>query len=347
MTPITALTDPARLPNQLQDQQTFDTNNAYMIDMYPERARQENALAAEMMEMVSHVGVIAAGGAFAIPYIFDTSTVDGDPGVGKLRLSNATQNAATVMRLDLTSAGQDYTTLIDTFDDSTSAVKGSIRLVKQGDITKWMTFNLTALATPSGYRNLTVVCTDSSTTSPFANGDALMLSFQRTGDKGQDAVGALQLLGAATVGAAVAQIDFLNIFSSNYDRYIIELQCVLPSAAQQLWMRLASAGVVVSTGYGDMTYGDNALPSSTQLRLTTETTAHATLTVHVRNVGGTSPTSVGAYGYWNSTVNAGFRSRQVEGACSSNSPHSGFRLFWSGGANFIGGTVRVFGAKNS
>jgi hypothetical protein len=327
--------------------QAFNEKAAAMVLAQRKLPAQINGAIAEIGGMIGAIGVIAAGGAFAIPYVFDTTTTDADPGAGKLRLSSATQNAATVMRLDLTSASQDYTTLIDTFDDSTSAVKGSIRLVKQGDITKWMTFNLTALATPSGYRNLTVVCTDSSTTSPFSNGDALMLSFQRTGDKGQDAVGALQLLGVATISAAVAQIDFLNIFSSNYDRYVIELQCVLPSAAQQLWMRLASAGVVVSTGYGDMTYGDNALPSSTQLRLTTETTAHATLTVHVRNVGGTSPTSVGAYGYWNSTVNAGFRSRQVEGACSSNSPHSGFRLFWSGGANFIGGTVRVFGAKNS
>jgi hypothetical protein len=347
MTPITALTDPNQLPNQLQDQQTFDANMASMIDMFPERARQENGLAAEMMALVSQVGVIAAGGAYAIPYIFDTSTVDGDPGPGKLRLSHIPHDASTFMRLDPTSGGQDYTTLIDTFDDSTSTVKGSIRLVKQGDITKWMTFNLTALATPSGYRNLTVVCTDSSAPSPFSNGDPLMLSFQRTGDKGQDSVGALQLLGVATVGAAVAQIDFLNIFSSTYDRYVIELQHVVPSANQQLWMRLANAGVLVSTGYSDLTSSDSAMSAANQLRLTTETTAYATLTVHVRNVAGSNPTSVGAYGSWYSVVGSGLRPRQAEGVSSSGSAPSGFRLFWSGGANFTAGTVRVYGAKNS
>jgi hypothetical protein len=247
MTPITALTDLNQLPNQLQDQQTFDANMASMIDMFPERARQENGLAAEMMDMLAQSSVIAAGGAFAIPYVFDATTTDADPGAGKLRLSSTTQSAATVMRLDLTSAGQDYTTLIDTFDDSSSAVKGSIRLVKQGDITKWMTFNLTALAAPSGYRNLTVVCTDSSTTSPFANGDALMLSFQRTGDKGDKPLGgAMVCLASATV-AGVNAINYLNIFTNEYDHYLIDFSEYLLSAGSAiLYMRLAIAGAAYS-----------------------------------------------------------------------------------------------------
>ena len=259
MTPITALTDPARLPNQLQDQQTFDTNNAYMIDMYPERARQENALAADMMDMVAQMAVIAAGGAFAIPYVFDATTTDGDPGAGKLRLSSTTQNAATVMRLDLTSAGQDYTTLIDTFDDSSSTVKGSIRLVKQGDITKWMTFNLTALATPSGYRNLTVVCTDSSTTSPFANGDPLMLSFQRTGDKGDKPLGgAMVCLASATI-SNVSAINYLNLFTSEYDHYLIDFsEYLLSGGSAILYMRLAIAGAA----YTGSTHTTNPVGSS-------------------------------------------------------------------------------------
>jgi hypothetical protein len=259
MTPITAFTDPNQLPNQLQDQQTFDANMASMIDMFPERARQENSLAAEMMDLLSQSAVIAAGGAFAIPYFFDAATTDADPGAGKLRLSNATQNAATVMRLDLTSAGQDYTTLIDTFDDSSSAVKGSIRLVKQGDLTKWMTFNLTALATPSGYRNLMVVCTDSSTISPFANGDALMLSFQRTGDKGDKPLGgAMVCLASATI-ANVSTINYLSLFTSEYDHYLIDFsEYLLTAGSAILYMRLAIAGAV----YAGATHTGNPVGSS-------------------------------------------------------------------------------------
>jgi len=60
MTPITALTDPNQLPNQLQDQQTFDANTAYMVDMLPERARQENALAVEVSNLAADVSAKSA-----------------------------------------------------------------------------------------------------------------------------------------------------------------------------------------------------------------------------------------------------------------------------------------------
>src|ERR1044072_2855169 len=41
------------------------------------------------------------GGGIAIEYVFDTTTADADPGNGKLRLDNATQNTATAIRTDL------------------------------------------------------------------------------------------------------------------------------------------------------------------------------------------------------------------------------------------------------
>jgi len=239
--------------------QAFNEKAAAMVLAQRKLPGQINASVSEMKDIVSQAAVIAAGGAFAIPYVFDATTTDADPGAGKLRLSSTTQNAATVMRLDLTSAGQDYTTLIDTFDDSSSAVKGSIRLVKQGDITKWMTFNLTALAMPSGYRNLTVVCTDSSTTSPFTNGDALMLSFQRTGDKGDKPLGgAMVCLASATI-ANVSTINYLSLFTSEYDHYLIDFsEFLLSGGTSILYMRLAIAGAV----YSGATYTPNPVASS-------------------------------------------------------------------------------------
>ncbi len=145
---------------------------------------QLNSVIEQMNALGALMSAAAAGGAYALPYIFDNVTTDADPGAGKLRLSSSTQSSATTMRLDVTAGGQDYTTLIDTFDASTSTIKGTIRLVKQGDFGKWMTFDVTARAAPSGYRNLAVVCTDSSSSSPFAKDDPLLLFFQRTGDKG-------------------------------------------------------------------------------------------------------------------------------------------------------------------
>ena len=147
----------------------------------------QNAMVPQINAAIASLNGIAAGGAYAIPYVFDSTTTDADPTAGKLRLSNATQNASTVLRLDLVdSAAIDWTSVLDTFDASSSAVKGQLRLVKMGDATKFLTFNVTARAAPSGYRNMTVASTGGSSASPFTNGDAVMLFFTRTGDVGSN-----------------------------------------------------------------------------------------------------------------------------------------------------------------
>jgi hypothetical protein len=128
-------------------------------------------------------GPTGFAGPLAIAYTFSTTTTDSDPGTGTLRLSNATQNLSTVIRADLSDSNSiDYTAVLDSLDAATNGVKGSITLSKVGDRTKWLTFNLTARATPSGYRNLTVVPVGNSSASPFANGDALYFQFARAGD---------------------------------------------------------------------------------------------------------------------------------------------------------------------
>jgi len=74
--------------------------------------------------------------------------------------------------------------MIDTFDDSTSTIKGHIMLQKLGDATKWLLFSVSSLASPSGYKNITVANVASSAASPFSDGDSIILKFTRTGDKG-------------------------------------------------------------------------------------------------------------------------------------------------------------------
>lgn len=144
-----------------------------------------NTWATQANALTTALNAIAAGTAIGIPYTFSTTTTDSDPGAGMLRLDNATQNAATTIRADL--SGNDasvWTDALDTLDDSTSTVKGHIRLVKNGDATKWLLFTVSALASPSGYKNITVANVASSAASPFANGDNLVFEFTRTGDKG-------------------------------------------------------------------------------------------------------------------------------------------------------------------
>lgn len=154
------------------------TNFATLADAFiaalPTFRTEANALAASLNS-------IAAGGAMTIPYTFSTTTTDADPGAGFLRLSNATQNAATVIRADLVgSDAKTWTSLIDTFDDSTATIKGYIMLQSVADGSKWLIFSVSALASPSGYKNITVANVAYSEASPFANNDSIVLKFSPT-----------------------------------------------------------------------------------------------------------------------------------------------------------------------
>lgn len=122
-----------------------------------------------------------AEGAVALRYTFSTTTADADPGAGKLRLSNTTQSLSVTVRADLLDAnGADVTTALDIIGDQTGTTKGYLRIQNSRDPTRWLLFDATALASPAGYRNITVSVragSPSGVTSPFANGDPLTLVF--------------------------------------------------------------------------------------------------------------------------------------------------------------------------
>lgn len=166
---ITALPTPA--PSRTQTQAVFDAAYAAHIAALP-------TLVTEINDTAALLNAGAGMGAIAIPYTFSTTTTDADPGNGILRLNQATQNTATVIRADLLgSDAATYTAVLDTFDDTSGAIKGYIRLVKASDATKWLIFSVSALASPSGYKNITVANIGSSAANPFANSDAIMLYF--------------------------------------------------------------------------------------------------------------------------------------------------------------------------
>ena len=190
------------------DPATFDTRgDTFLGTTLPGMRTELNTFATQANALAAAMNVVAAGGAISIPYTFSTTTTDADPGAGVLRLDNATQNTATTIRADtLDSAGSDWTAAIDVFDDSTSTIKGFLRLVKQSDGTKWLIFSVSALASPAGYKNITVAVVASSTANPFTNGDSILLDFSRVGDKGTaGATGAM-----APIAAAAGTVDAIT-----------------------------------------------------------------------------------------------------------------------------------------
>jgi hypothetical protein len=150
----------------------------------------------------------SAGGAISIPYVFSTTTTDADPGNGFMRLSNATQNLAATLRLDLTAAdGTDWTSVLGTLAASTNPTKALIRIFKVSDPTKWLLASVSALASPTGYRNLSISVLGSSSANPFANGDAVMFCAERIGDKGdQGDPGTAATVAVGTVVSVAADV---------------------------------------------------------------------------------------------------------------------------------------------
>lgn len=166
----------------------FDVTKTEIEDL--QENKQDKLTAGTNITIVGNVissagGSGGVGGAVTIPYIFSTTTTDSDPGDGLLRLNNATQNAATIIRADLLSSNTtDWGAVLATLADSTNAVKGLIRLFLTADPTKWLLFTVSALASPSGYKNITVACVGYSSASPFADADEITMTFERAGDQG-------------------------------------------------------------------------------------------------------------------------------------------------------------------
>lgn len=134
--------------------------------------------------------VASTGAGYAFVWNFSTDTTDADPGAGIIRFNQAVQNTATQFFTDLLdSAGNDLTVLLDSLDDSTNTVKGNWSLVKVGDQTKRLAGTLSAVTAPAGYRKLTIAVTVSTSASPFANGEALLFTFARSGDAGAAGTG--------------------------------------------------------------------------------------------------------------------------------------------------------------
>lgn len=116
------------------------------------------------------------------PYLYDdSSTVNSDPGLGALRLNTSAPSTASRIYVDnQDGSARNLSPVFDTWDDSTNTHKGTI-VIKGLESAEFAVFSLTAVASQSGYKELTVAHVASSVT--FTNGLFEVLFF-RTGDEG-------------------------------------------------------------------------------------------------------------------------------------------------------------------
>lgn len=115
---------------------------------------------------------------------YSSTTADADPGAGTFRLNHATPASATAGYFDNADAGgATVSSLFDLIDDSTSTVKGILRIEKSAAPTAWAQFQVTgSVVDGAGYRKLTLA--NGAGSGAFSNGDTFAITFTRTGDKG-------------------------------------------------------------------------------------------------------------------------------------------------------------------
>jgi len=118
-------------------------------------------------------------------YTFESNTTNANPGAGDLRLDNSTQNAATGIYIcDTDEDGTDIASYLQTIDDSTSTIKGHVKITNKLDSSQFILFTISSLTDNTGYFDITVSPVDSSATSPFSANEDILITFARTGDKG-------------------------------------------------------------------------------------------------------------------------------------------------------------------
>lgn len=138
----------------------------------------------ELNNFSAEMNTIASGGAYAIPYTWGTGG-----GAGLLNVGGAPSDQYLATSLDISNisaAGQDISPLLVQFDQSTSTVKGYIRIVHVSDPARFMVFAITARtsnASPA-YQWVQGSMVEATAVNPFAMGDSVLLYFDRTGDKG-------------------------------------------------------------------------------------------------------------------------------------------------------------------
>lgn len=155
----------------------------------------------------------------------------------------------------------------------------------------------------------------------------------------------MTLLGTATVSSAVANIDFLNTFTADYDRYEIVVNNAISSAGNNaLHMRVAKTGAVdASSSY--LSGGS----------LTSAITISTADNNGIREFSGVIE-ALGVNADRSTIIRRGVQ-RRLDTTASldmfnafsyqGTGPLTGFRLYWSAGANFTAGTVRVYGIRNA
>lgn len=131
-----------------------------------------------------------------LDYAWATAT-SGDPGSGKVLANNATLSSATAINISKTGRNSESLgAVLATWDDSTSTVKGHLRIFTVADRTEYIEASISSITDNSTYYTVAISVV-AANGSPSAN-DVMSVVFSRTGDKGADGAGTGDVTGQAS-----------------------------------------------------------------------------------------------------------------------------------------------------
>jgi hypothetical protein len=129
----------------------------------------------------------ATGPNTGLDYAWNTAT-SGDPGSGKVLANDATLASATAINISKTGRNaESLGTTIGNWADSTTTVKGHLRIFTVADRTEWIEADVTAVSDQTTYYAVTI--TEVEANGSPANNDVMAVFFARSGDKGADGAG--------------------------------------------------------------------------------------------------------------------------------------------------------------
>lgn len=161
-------------------------NGTYNGKAFDWASHMANTFVTEVNALAANLNSIAAGGAYALPYIFNSPAAAIGGAVGTTAGGHlAFSNEATVLLIDTKSLqGVSVKPILNSIATATSSFKGTLRIVKQNDPSTWAIYNITSYVEDAGGRYGYFAVSYVLENGLFAENDPVILHLQRTGDKG-------------------------------------------------------------------------------------------------------------------------------------------------------------------
>lgn len=290
--------------------------------------------------MSVNVTNIIGSGTFS-SWVVSVAGAPGSTGIVNEQLAASVASAATV-NLNTTTGNLVHITGTSTIGSFTLAAGAERTIIADG---AFSLVNSAGLIVPGG-RNLAVKVGDTFAVRGDTNGSVVM-DFQRS--DGSSVYQCYSLLGEAIVvaGSPALNIDFLSLFTTEFDRYVIELADVLPTADDVLNMRLAISNSVVTTSAYLQLSPNGANPGIANFLNVSAgnilaSSRSGSFTVDLRNTNSVAANIFKSVGVRGMAVGPVLQ----EGGLSATGRLTGFRLYWSTGSSFSRATVRIYGIRN-